>query len=63
LQVFPTNFVVKVFYTKYFAKKLVAISCNFFSQQNLYEKNLKTKLIGNMSFFSSERQRHIHGLN
>jgi len=30
LQVFPTKFVAKSVYIKYFAKKLVAISCNFF---------------------------------
>jgi len=35
LQRFPTKFVTKSVYTKYFAKKLVAIFYNFFSQQKL----------------------------
>jgi len=46
-----------VFYTKYFARKLVAISCKFIFTTKFvsisYEKILKTKLAGNMNFFSS----------
>ena len=46
-----------MFYIKYFAKKLVAIFCNFFFTTKFvsisYEKIFKTKLVGNMSFFSS----------
>jgi len=47
-----------VFYTKYFARKLVAISCNFFFTTKFvsisYEKIFKTKLAGNINFFCSE---------
>jgi len=47
-----------VFYTKYFARKLVAISCNFFFTTKLvgisYKKKINIKLTGDMSFFSSE---------
>jgi len=47
-----------MFYIKYFAKKLVAISCKFFFTTKFvsifYEKNFKTKFAGNMSFFSSD---------
>jgi len=53
---FLQNLLRKVFYTKYFARKLVAISCKFFFTTKFvnifYEKNFKTKLTGNMSFFS-----------
>jgi len=46
-----------VFYTKYFEKKLTAISYNFFFITKFYKyflkKRFKTKLAGNMSFFIS----------
>jgi len=46
-----------VFYTKYFARKLVVISCKkIFTTKFVsisYEKIFKTKLARNMSFFSS----------
>jgi len=55
---FLQNLLRKVFYTKYFAKKLAAISCKrFFITKFIsifYKKNFETKLVGNMSFFSSE---------
>jgi len=54
---FLKNLLRKVFYTKYFTRKLVAISCNFFFITKFvsisYKKNFKTKLVENMSFFSS----------
>jgi len=47
-----------VFYTKNFAKKFVAIFCKFFFTTKFvsisYKKKFKTKLTGNMSFFSSD---------
>jgi len=46
-----------MFYTKYFARKLVRISYKFFFTTKFvsifYEKFFKIKLVGNMSFFSS----------
>jgi len=45
-----------VFYTKCFAKKLVAIAYNFFITKFVsmfYKKEFKTKFVENMSFFSS----------
>jgi len=49
----------KVFSTKYFAKKLAMISYKFFFIKKFisisYEKHFKTKLVGNMSLFSSGR--------
>jgi len=46
-----------VFYTKYFAKKLVVISCKFFFTTKFvcifYDKIFKTKLTRNISFFIS----------
>ena len=46
-----------MFYTKYFARKLVTISCKLFFLTKFvnisYKKNFKTKLIRNMSFFSN----------
>jgi len=54
---FLQNLLRKVFYTKYFAKKLAAISYNFFFITKFisisYKNNFKTKLTRNMSFFSS----------
>jgi len=54
---FLQNLLRKVFYTKYFAKKLAAISCIFFFITKFisisYKKKFKTKLGGTMSFFSS----------
>jgi len=55
---FLQNLLQKVFYKKYFAKKLAVIFCNFFFITKFisisYKKNFKTKLAGNMSFFSSD---------
>ena len=54
---FLQNLLQKVFYTKYFAKKLVAISCNLFYNKNykyFLKKKFKTKLAENMNSFSSE---------
>jgi len=49
-----------MFYTKYFARKLVAISCKFFLTTKFvsisYEKKFKTKLTENISFFNSEKR-------
>jgi len=60
---FLQNLLWKVFYTKYFTKKLIAISCKFFSLTKFvsisYEKIFKTKLVGNMSFFNSENYQVI----
>jgi len=54
---FLQNLLQKVFYTKYFAKKLVEISCNFFFKTKFvsisYGKIFKTKLLENMSFSGS----------
>ena len=59
-----------MFYTKYFAKKLTAISCNFFFHNKIYkyfiQKNFKTKLAGNINFFSSgeeEKERRWRRCN
>jgi len=54
----------KVFYTKYFAKILIAISYNFFFITKFvsifYKKNFKTKLAGNINFFLiNEKKKHI----
>jgi len=53
---FWQNLLRKVFYIKYFATKLVAISCKVFFTTKFvgisYEKNFKTKLTENMSFFN-----------
>ena len=50
-----------MFYTKYFANKLVAISFNFVFYNKIWkyppppnEKNFKTKLARNIRFFISE---------
>jgi len=55
---FLQNLLRKVFYTKYFVKTLAAISYNFFFITKFisifYQKIFKTKLAGNMSFFSSD---------
>ena len=53
---FLQNLLRKVFYTKYFAKKLIAISCKFFFTKKFVGiswKIFKTKLAGNMNSFSS----------
>jgi len=54
---FLQNLLRKLFYTKYFVRILVTIFCKFFFTIKfvsiIYEKNFKTKLAGNMSFFSS----------
>jgi len=53
---FLQNLLWIVFYIKYFTKKLVTISCNFFYNKicNIsYEKKFKTKLTRNLSFFFS----------
>jgi len=41
---FLQNLLRKVFYTKYFAKKLVAISCNFFFHNKIYKYFLQKKI-------------------
>ena len=54
---FLQNLLRKVFYTKYFAKKLATISYKYFFITKFisisYRKKFKTKLVRNMSFFSS----------
>jgi len=55
---FLQNLLRKVFYTKYFAKKLTEIFCKSFFHNKIYkyflQKKIKTKLTGNISFFSSD---------
>jgi len=50
-----------MFYTKYFAKeKWQQFPTNFFITKFItisYKKKIKTKLVGNISFFSSDRLR------
>jgi len=58
LQVFLTKFVVKSVLYKIFCKKIGSnFLQTFFATKFVtifYEKNFKAKLVGNMSFFSSE---------
>jgi len=41
---FLQNLLWKVFYTKYFSKKLAAISCKFFFHNKIYKYFLKKKI-------------------
>jgi len=63
---FLQNLLRKLFYTKYFAKKLIAIFCNFFFITKFisisYKKKIETKLTENMNIFSNALNRRSQTL-